>query len=52
MNADEIQKEAYARFDSWVDENDPDGELSLLEQINTYAAWWRDQGSKPKNDGE
>jgi hypothetical protein len=52
MIADEIQEEACARFDAWVDANDPNGELSLLEQINAYAAWWRDQGGKPKIEGE
>jgi hypothetical protein len=52
MTADEIQKAAYANLAAWVDANDPDGELSLLEQIDAYAAWWRDQSSKPKIEGE
>jgi hypothetical protein len=28
---------AFADFEKWVAEHDPDGEMSLLEQIEAYA---------------
>ena len=41
--AKDISREAYANFAEWVAANDPDGEMGLLEQLDTYAAWWRGQ---------
>lgn len=35
---------AYDEFDKWCAENDPDGEMDLLERIDAYAAAMPSQG--------
>jgi hypothetical protein len=30
---------AIAVFEAWIAEHDPEGEMTLLEQIDAYAEW-------------
>jgi hypothetical protein len=38
MDAHALYEEAAAALDRWVAENDPDGEMTLLDQIEAYSA--------------
>lgn len=37
---EKIAADAWAAFNAWCGEHDPDGEMDLLDQIDAYGKWW------------
>jgi hypothetical protein len=40
---EQIVAEAWAAFEAWCKEFDPDGELTTFEQVEAYSNWADDQ---------
>ena len=36
---EQIAADAWTAFDRWCDEHDPEGEMSVLEQVEAYGKW-------------
>lgn len=34
-----LVRDAWAAFDAWCKEHDPDGDMTPEEQVNTYSEW-------------
>ena len=34
-----LARDAWAAFDAWCKEHDPDGEMTPEQQVNAYSQW-------------